>query len=376
MAYLQKQRDILNDYIDTIQTIEDAVPLLKQMYGGDIDALRMICHQHMNQLDEQKTRSIFYEIMPLKSILPTDIIQHCLSFNAVKDTDYVCKTFKECSDRNKIVRERERLLAVNEYKFKFEPSVKYNASKNQTWIVRKGGRLTEEEMKKGYLLKADFVDAIRECQSGDILRVEGRHLADGVKAIKKDIQIIGIGNCKLRTRRSFELCKFIDSHAYLENLDIDIKNNACYGISAKNSSLWLKNCRFTFGLSGVQVDFGCNFHAISCDFHMTAGINPSIRLSPFCRSVDIVDCKFRGDSLCNSSIIISEDDEVVDAQNHIPLSLNFIGNVFTGNRMFPILARIKKRSLPLALFFLKCVTLKHNVSTGSNANKVGLDVQD
>ena len=170
-ASCAKQRSLLKQYIDSFQSCSDILSDLDMTFEGSSEEIKAICRRKIDGLDDGNVRRVFYNLMPIDSIIPIDIIQKILSFDQSIETDFVCKVFKKCNDKNRAMRERERLIAVSEYEF--EPNITYNASMNRRYIVRKDGALNEKEIEKGFILKENFKDAIQGCNSGDEVYVDG-----------------------------------------------------------------------------------------------------------------------------------------------------------------------------------------------------------
>ena len=253
------------------ETIASISSELNSPITKSVEALKTVIKNGLNHLDEKGIRRVFYESMPIDSILPIDVIQTILSFDQSIDADLVCKIFKECNAKNQANRESERIVAANEYKFK--PIIKCDASTNKTRIVRNDGSLNEVD---SYIR-----DAITNCNSGDILIVERQREDESgdLNIFGKDIQTVGKNdNAQLR----FEEIQIKECNLYFKNIQIQT-----YIIDIwSNTSVWMENCTLK---CTINLEENTNLYSKSC----TSIISwPSLYIDPFANDVHVSDCRF------------------------------------------------------------------------------------
>ena len=359
MPSFRKQKALLNQYIDTLHDFETIALISSKLNFPNtksVEALKTVIKNELNHLDEKETRKIFYNSMPIDSILPIDVIQTALSFDQSIDADLVCKIFKECNAKNQAYRERERIVAANEYKFK--PIIKYDASTNKTRIVRNDGSLDEED---SYIR-----NAITNCNSGDILLVEGQHEDESgdLNIFGKAIQIIGKGD---NAQFKFEEIQIKECNLYFKNIQIQT-----YIIDIwSNTSVWMENCTLK---CTINLEEDSNLYLKSC----TSIISwPSLYIDPFSNDVRVIGCRFieHGVHHKRSCILIKNAEyylsyeEKKEKEDKISVSLECIGNLFKskeGDSMAEY--DIHKGDQIEMLLDVKRIFLKKNLLNGCNAD--------
>ena len=120
MPSFREQKALLSQYIDTLHDFEAIASISSKLNCPNtksVEALKTVIKNGLNHLDDKEIRRVFYESMPIDSILPIDVIQTILSFDQSIDADFVSRIFKECNAKNQANRERERIVAANEYEF-------------------------------------------------------------------------------------------------------------------------------------------------------------------------------------------------------------------------------------------------------------------
>ena len=351
------QKQSLKEYVDDIDSVDEAIHLLQQLYERNMSALRDVLRQQIDKMDENETRNTFFNVMPIDSIIPMDLIQQSLSFIPYDDTNLVSKTFKKCSAKNKAIRERERLSVVNEHEFK--PNVNYDASTNKTWIVRTAGALNEDEIKRGYLLETAFVNAIARASDGDVLRVEGYHQFHGDILIDKEIQIIGCedGSAVIEGH----IVRVIYGHMYVENIELDcvlFLQSPRVSAEPQNRTLCIKNCRLR-----TLVSHGCGIiYLKQCEF-CQSDTRSAIKIYPGPGSVDVIGCTFK--NYVHSSCISFHSQPSYKYRRHKKgMRLQFIGNVFENNKNFPIGSWRSKITIQAVDW--EHSTMTHNLLVGRN----------
>ena len=111
------------DHVNNAGNMQDLMPILNKCF--DLNALKHIINERISTLNEKEINPIYYNSMPLDYVLPTDVLQHTLSFNHLEDIETVSKTFKQCMDKNKNLFPQEEYLNINVDKIEsFEESIK------------------------------------------------------------------------------------------------------------------------------------------------------------------------------------------------------------------------------------------------------------
>merc|ERR1712228_236410 len=286
--------------------------------------------------------------------IPTDVTQQSLSFDSSNDNNLVNKTFKECHDKNKAMRERQRLSAINEYDF--NPNIKYDATKNKTWIVR-DAPLNDEEIEKGYLLSDNLQAVINGCEAGDIIHIYEQYEGSSRLGLTIDIQIIGIGkNVMLKHRTSKRFCNFIikpSAKVHIKNIYFDAIHN--FGV------LWTEQCSF---MNTINVYTPATAYVKQCVF--LCGNLPNVVVKPSAKCVHIIGCKFQNNfsetARCPQSRVVVDSVRDRTGKKGKKLVLKCIGNTFENNKSIPfaeIIIEGERGALDSSH-----IVLKHNILIG------------
>ena len=217
-------------------------------------------------------------------------------------------------------------------------------------------------------------NAISNCNSGDILLVEGQHEDESgdLNIFGKDIQIIGKGdNAQLK----FEEVQFEECNLYFRNIKIQTYTIDIWA----NTSVWMENCILN---CTINLEENTNLYSKAC----TSIISwPSLYIDPFANNVRVSDCRFieHGVHHKRSCILIKNAEyylnyeEKKEKEDKISVSLQCIGNLFKNKEGDSIAEYdIRKGDQIEMLLDVKRIVLKKNLLNGRNADCLKLFIED
>ena len=394
--------DTVNEAVSSAQYFNDCLPFLKLI---STEKLKQFIHQNLN---ETTAKTFYYNSLSIDEIMPTDIIQHILSFQCLEElnwTKIVNKQWKKLSNRN----EKMRYLKLQESLDKKLPDP--YKSTNRVIIVHPfRTQLTSIEKKLGFSGPINNMpSAINMLKSGDRL-----YFHDGTYEFEdchfNDFEVnalaIGLGhNVVIRDPspgiRHDYLFQVVDkSSVYIENITFDCtESRECYDgaiyIEEDGSNLWLNNCEFTFGGTGMYVRRGSSLKVENCVFD---GAKTAIAVSAIANTVTIEQSIFKHcgieDDLANSGengcIQIDHnwtdveygESELTDGRSFVKLTC--IGNTFEDNLCYPISERAQIDDIgapsvnPVYIGKDDLYRLEENIISGYNGKNVKrpIDIED
>ena len=162
----REHKETIQTFIRNANTIDDLLPIFKSVLGSAL-----------NDLNAINTKSLYFTVASIDSILDDDVLQHILSFlypsNTIKS---VCKLFRNLVYKNLANLKKQRLEAVDAQFFDIDPT-KFDPNTNATYIVDNSRQtISREEIEMGYYGPCDLKHAMANCKSGDkILVFDGRY---------------------------------------------------------------------------------------------------------------------------------------------------------------------------------------------------------
>ena len=321
MASFQQK---IESFIDSKQNISDLVSILKHF---SLQSVREMVKNQMKSMDPESIKKIYYDSMPLDTIISPDSMQSILSYTPHQHSNqYLNKSIYQLIHKNKAMASRLRKEAVASH-FK----------ENSVWMVDpERDELDEQELQKGIKgpLKS-LDDALKAMESGDkIVLAEGEHiLEDGFAAYNnKDIQIEGVGECVLSLDANW--VDQIQISGKLSMLNIVLQKCLSNGFD-DDGMLWLTDCivrtpHFIYMSRGSSLDcMNVLFHRRDNEY---SAYLPTIMTSSEC-SVSIKDCMF----VSGGGYDEREDEACPCIEIHPEItSLELVGNSFEKLQSVPI----------------------------------------
>ena len=226
--------------------------------GINAAALQSMLRTHISSLNETAAKTALFNVNPIDTILPMDVLQIVSAFTHSVDLRLVNKSFKNCCDRNQEIVERMRRQIVEESKHLFSPQINHDESTNQIFIVHAKGQPLSAKAKQygdSVSLTTDLGQCLENCQSGDKILIEsGSYVCSTVdyreiNISNKHLQIIGLGdNAKIEFqgkpygRQTTMLDIENKSHILLKNLQIEFSSENGINMRDDTSRIWVQNC--------------------------------------------------------------------------------------------------------------------------------------
>eukprot|EP01084_Bolivina_argentea_P277017 472782_1 len=356
--------------INKITNISKLSPILKEL---PLNSLKKFIHQSIEEMDASIAKTVYFCSLSLDDIMPSDIIQKFLSFQAL-DLQNVTLVNKQW---NKLcyVNERNYYLQLQQ-RLDDECPISYDKQLNTTWIVdHRRSKLTAVEKELGFKGPSILIIATMDIQNCDRIFVHsGRCLAQGAYFIDKNTAIVGVGGqaiisdgmsyddeIHLVVQSEIDMANSVSTRTcvYLENLEFDC-NQKMHGRQGvikvePTGKLFLKKCKIRSKDTGIVVRSLSCLSVNECEFD---GATTAIELSPITEKVVVLDSLFTHCGLSDDIFVSGEkaciqmndaygDLMHIDFENEsdeIPFAqLICDGNLFTDNLCYPIAERARAK---------------------------------
>ena len=355
-------KDNLNSYIIDANNFTDIAPVLKYF---SIQLLKEFALNQVKNMSPEDTKTMYYNAYPMDKILPQDVCQYILKFDAPEDVNRKWNQLIEINETNEL---REKYKSIENEQLLVENGIKYDKNKNSTWIVTEHRcKLHPIEEELGYKeCLYSVADAMEKCENNDRIlvhpAVSGHYQGLSYDpSIDKNIQIIGVGNDVTISGLVGELTK--NAYLYFENIifafddDWDSNNKTCDTIVVNSGcKLMMKNC--TLIDVAIKIDNGADLEADNCSFIDTTR---PIQVQSNSNNITIINCIFTNcgeDRRIKSACIMVEGSGRDD--NGQTMNLRCEGNVFENNKWYPIMNYSSIDN------FNEKVCLKHNKIVGKD----------
>eukprot|EP01083_Nonionella_stella_P266529 901510_1 len=94
------RQNMLHQRINQATSINDILPMLHHI---ELQTLKDILTDKINKMTMNETSKLFNASLSMETILPSDLIQHIMSFHNISNSKYVSKTFNKCHQKNKAI---------------------------------------------------------------------------------------------------------------------------------------------------------------------------------------------------------------------------------------------------------------------------------
>ena len=275
----------LHKYTDTARTSSDLFPLLQHV---DIADLRKFLHGQIDKMSASKACKAYYS-MPINNILPSNVMQHILSFEDCNHYRDVCKQWNQLMNQN----EENQIRAIHR-----SLTEQYSLSKeNRIWILhaKRGGlHPLEKKLKYRFLKKLDEVrNQWHRFKSGDCVLVNnGCYTKGGMSRLDLlyNIHFIGISRSEppIFCRRDLPIIK-VEGQVTLENLSIG-------NVAVEQGKVVIRKCT----VRSIKVHPGASLEVSECTLihGKYTGDRSAIEVSPFARDVVVTKNTFKNFKRC------------------------------------------------------------------------------
>lgn len=308
-------QDELRALVASAKNKRDLEPLLPYV---SLDQLKHALYQTIDEVDDTAIKMMRFDAVSIHKIIPSDIIQHILSFQGLdlKHAKCVNKKWNELSIKN----EKKSYLALQQ-RLEQDSPIPYDKSTNNTWILdSERNQLTQVEKEFGFKLlprstKKDMMSSID--MNGDRILVFSRIYKGTKSFFDKDLSMIGI-NVKKRPEINAFAAQFGDGTM----MEIDI-----------GCKLWVDGCRiFYTGSVGVKVNRNSSLYITNCAWKCMA---TAIKVNMNAKQVIIKDSVFRNCCRC-IEMAPNERNLMIDDDEKSTVRLKCDGNIFRDINHYPI----------------------------------------
>lgn len=345
--------EFIDSLIEHINAENDMSALLRMIprIGIDVSTLQSLMKSFISDLDENSARKALFNVKPIDTMLPMDVLQHIAKFDHQESQREINKSFKKCFDLNQELLKRIREDIIQEYEHEFDPVVDCNETTNQIFILHPEGEISAEFEKRkasGHRVSKchDLAQCINEATSGDKILIEnGTYMYNstpvdevdgltvGLSICDKHLQIMGIGSnvkldfVKVGYRYQDALLLMTNgSHILFKNLEINFQHEAyavqaCPIIIKGNSFIWMEDCQLSAPHQLLQIHNSC-IYMKSCIISCGGGIklDPFRGRSTFTAIACTIDM-----NRCGKSAF-----EIQNKEDLSLVRLTFVGNIFKG----------------------------------------------
>lgn len=329
--------DELRAHVASSNSLKDLLPLLPYI---SLDVLKQAICQNMNGMQPESIKKMHCNSLSIHKIIPSDLIQHVLSFQGLdlKHVKCVNKQWNKLSNKN----EKKYHLALQE-KLDQNSPIPYDKSINNTWIVHsERNKLTRVEKELGFklVLRSRKDDMLNSSEvNGDRFYVFSGNYICGTKSIfNNDASIIGINV------GDKPLTKYILSEAAME-----IKEGC---------KLWIEGFRAASLSAGIIVNRNASLLMTDCEWY---SIQTAIEVNMNAEEVTIKDSVF---TECKDCI------EMVYDGEHASVRLVCDGNLFRNIKRYTIYERAGLQSKKMYIDKTELYQLKNNSLDGDNDKKI------
>ena len=194
--------------VSSIINVIECIPLQPQLQQQNL--IKFIKHTSI-----ENQRHVYYAIMPITLIFPTDITQFIISFNSVDDTILINKLFYSLTMKNE----------SNHYRMMYK-TIEDKSCHHMTRIVNNKRRLLHPvEISRGYIGPYnDLAKAINSCEDDDrILIHPGSYYIDDGLIISKKIEIVGL-TIKNYKYDAEDIAIYFEEHLIVSRNIVTLKN--------------------------------------------------------------------------------------------------------------------------------------------------------
>ena len=338
----------MQDFIRSASNVTDLLPILQHL---PLFALKSFINQQIEQQTAAAQKIIYFNSSSIHDILPSDAMQHILSFGDFYRQKAVSKQWKLLAEQN------ENIKMNNLYQ-----SVPQTESGSTFIIHPKRTHLNSVEIARGFIGPMPIHKALSVCRDGDrLLLHEANHFSSYDRmplVIDKSIQIIGIGkgavfNCD-------NSCDFYHQSLFnVEAVNVSFENITIDG-SCSNQEVRSYGRVIDIGFELNEVSGTCRFN--HCSFKSLP--TTVIRINPLSvGKVSINDCKFEDvscgiwvDTAANLNVAKCIFDQCGHSHLGVPRffpimleredasTLNCIENVFIDSKTHPVVEMTSSRS--------------------------------
>ena len=211
----------LHSYVNTATVPEDLFQILRFV---KIDDLKAFAHGQIDKFKEMELQTAYHSGLPLKTVLPEDVMQHILTFE-----DFYSNSENRiiCNQWNRLYQKNEENMLRTLYDKVNETYPEPLTPENDTWIWHDARRrLHPMEQRLGYRGPVYGLDEVdQHCKSGDRVLVhrnvcfKSGYTEHRIRIFTKDIHFIGLSSI---TFGQCPLCLDVKvfGHVILENLTL------------------------------------------------------------------------------------------------------------------------------------------------------------
>ena len=142
-------QDKLNTKVATAGDVNDLLPIIKCI---SIDKIKQFLHQNINEATMDLTKNMYFNSSSIDEIIPSDIIKHILSFQALnlEHVKRVNKQWNKLSNQNE-----KRYYSSLQQNLNQNSPIPYHKSDTLTWTLHpRRTRLTRVEKHLGFKMSA------------------------------------------------------------------------------------------------------------------------------------------------------------------------------------------------------------------------------
>ena len=334
--------DHISESVLSMTHLNKAIKYLKWI---PIDEIKKFISQKLNTTNSTSAKTIYFNSFSMNNIIPSDAIQHILSFlpSWSDKTKLVNKEWNKLSNQN-----QKNLYSKSHEIHNKNNIIPYNSKINKTWIIHPGYRS----------LYHRFRTISQHRNSNDRIFIHaGQYKFKYAVEISRTISMIGIENgVNIKNPYKWQIGAYspyrCDStiKCHLENINFQINDKDNIRV-CKNNSLYLRKCKLNLTCAGaaILVKNGATLIVEDCVFETSSGGMVAIKIEQEAKKVVIEDSHFRNfrpkfhGNLPNNACIEILSIQRENRQESIggSLELECVRNCFENNVCYPIAQRIE-----------------------------------